>query len=459
MITDTSSTAFAATAEQAHVKRPFVLVPLIFALFFVQFWGTVRGFTVRSEDVLIIVALGIGMIGILISERFRYRRSPLDLALFAWMGTIGIGVLLTLVNRELAATHRDALVNGVRLALASTLFWLTYWHPASFATKARALISVTLGVGSVTTVVSLLQIGYWDGWLPFALPAVLTEMAEGANAELGREIFGLYIGNTGAHAWSGMVAMQALLVWLLAWRAPTWLWRVIYGGAFIILCLILVRMSVRASIVGLFLSMVGVATISAVFSRYSLNRIVGVIVVPTTALLALSALFVLAPQDAFFVERIRQAIPQFDQGQLTISRASNIFGRLDYIAIAWQLFLERPILGNGFWSFTVIASAIYGRTVAHTHNSYIQALTEMGVVGFAALLWLVGAMMVLFWQSRTLLQRGGEQRLYWQWALGGVSFLLLTAFVANPFWNPVTLGFRFVLLGLVASALREEVVR
>lgn len=456
MITETSAAKLTSPQTKARTAPSFVLVPLIFALFFVQFWGDVAGFTVRGEDVLILAALGLGTVGVLLRGRLRYRRSSLDLALLAWTSAVGMGVLLTLVNRELAATHRDALVNGVRLMLASSLFWLTYWHPAPFATKARALMITTLGVGSVTTGVSLLQIGYWDGWLPFTLPSILTEVIEGTELGLGREIFGLYLGNTGAHTWSGMVAMQALLVWLLAWRSPSWLWRVIYGGAFIVLCLILVRMSVRASIVGLFLSLVGIATISAAFSRYSLNRILGMIVVPTTAILAVIALFVLAPQDALFVERIRQAIPQFEQGQLTISRASNIYGRLDYIAIGWQLFLMQPLLGHGFWSFTMIASAIYGRTVAHTHNSYVQALTEMGLVGFAALLWLVGGMVLLLWQSRMLLQRGADQRLFWQWALGGVIFLLLTAFVANPFWNPVVLGFRFVLLGVVISALREE---
>lgn len=457
MITDSAQTPLSrATRTATRAERPFVFVPLVFALFFVQFWGTVAGFTVRSEDVLIILTLGLGALGTLISGRLRYRRSPLDLPLLAWIGVIALGVVITQLGRYPAIIQRDALVNGIRLSLAGLLFFLTYWHPAPFAAKARAIITTTLGIGVITTGVSLLQIGYWDGWLPIGLPSMLTEMVEGSNMDAGREIFGLYLGNSGTHTWSGMVAMQALLVWLLAWRTRALPMRMIYWAAFVVLSLILVRMSVRGSIVGLFITLVGLGMINAAFSRYAVNRIVGMVVVPVCAALALIALFVLAPSDVYFIERIRQAIPQIENGELTISRGSNLFGRIDYIAMAWQFFLTNPIFGTGFGSYSALASSVVGRNISHAHNSYAQILTELGIVGFAAMAWLISGIITLLWRTRTLLLRGGDERLMWQWAVGAVIFLFSTAFIANSFGNPAMMGLRMVLLGIVASAMVKE---
>lgn len=434
--------------------RAFILTPAIFALFFVQLWFEVGGFTVRSEDLLVLLAIALGGLGVVLSGRLRYRHSPLSMPLIAWILVIGLGVMGTLRGSYPELIKQDALVNGVRLCLASALFFIAYFHPASFAKKARALIVTTLVVGVPTTIVCLLQIGYWDGWLPISLPAVLREMAEGSQQDRGREIFGLYIGNTGTHTWSGMLAMQALLVWLLSWRTRSQLRRLVGFSCFVLLSLILVRMSVRSSALGLFIAIVALALIGAVASGYPLNRLVKLVVVPLAALFALVALFVFAP-DAYFVERIRQAIPQFENGRLTISRASNIYGRLTYMALAWQIFLDNPIFGSGFWSFTALGSALAGYRIAHVHNSYVQALSELGIVGAAVFAWLIGAMLMILWRTRAYLRRGGEHRLIWQWTTGGVVFLFSTAMVSNPFWDPVTFGLRMVLLGVLASALIE----
>jgi hypothetical protein len=70
--------------------------------------------------------------------------------------------------------------------------------------------------------------------------------------------------------------------------------------------------------------------------------------------------------------------------------------------------------------------------------------------------WLIGGIITLLWRTRTLLLRGGDERLMWQWAVGAVIFLFSTAFIANSFGNPAMMGLRMVLLGIVASAMVKE---
>ena len=230
----------------------FWLLLFIVILLFCQFWVEVGGFTFRLQDGFIILLLANTLfLPTILKLKFVYIRNSLNLPILVWASVLVFGVILTFSHPFSAALKKDSLVNMVRLLLALSLFFVISNFRMDAASKARFLKQTIIGFSFVTTFVSLLQVGHWDGWLPFSLPPVLTTFAEGANTARGREIFGLFLGDTGSHTWASMLAMQALAVWLTAQQQKNQLLKAAFFSYFGVLCLILVRISVRNSILGL----------------------------------------------------------------------------------------------------------------------------------------------------------------------------------------------------------------
>ncbi|WP_371194967.1 O-antigen ligase family protein [Glaciecola sp. SC05] len=66
-------------------------------------------------------------------------------------------------------------------------------------------------------------------------------------------------------------------------------------------------------------------------------------------------------------------------------------------------FWEQPILGFGYESFTYYSSAFFiieSDTGAGAHNTYVQLLFELGLVGFFAFLWLLVPLLKKLWELR-----------------------------------------------------------
>jgi O-antigen ligase len=108
--------------------------------------------------------------------------------------------------------------------------------------------------------------------------------------------------------------------------------------------------------------------------------------------------------------------------------------------IAIAAFLQNPILGVGFW-----ASPWAG--VGFTHNQYLQVLAEMGLVGFAALVWLMLAI------GRSLRARAvqvlGPQAVALRWGLIASAVSLAVQGIAG---SPLVL-FSFMLAFLFLMGL------
>jgi hypothetical protein len=424
-------------------------------LYFAQIWLDLAGFTIRVEDVLSLFMLVGLFLPVAMTARLRYYRSPINAPLLLWNSALLFGLLVTLTSPFDSVTKKDAMINGIRLVLALNLFFVVYHHPAPARDKVQAILGTTIRFSFVTTAVALLQIGYWDGWLPIRLPAILTELKEGANAALGREIFALYVGNTGTHTWSAMLAMQALAVWVTAWNTRRTLSRWARLGYFALLYLILIRISVRNGILGLFFSIFGLTLLNAWRSGYPWKRILKSALAIVLAILAIYALFRLAP-DSYFMERIRQAIPQWQGYSLIIDRASNIYGRIDYAATALAIFQSQPVIGGGFWSYKTLSGILGPESAVHAHNSFFQTMAEMGSVGAIVLVWLI-------WRIGAYLQRSGRNLgdkkrriVIWQTTVGSLLLIVFTAFFSNSLSEPTEVGFRMVLLGALISLEREE---
>lgn len=435
---------------------PFnLMLKLAIILLFCQIWFEPVGVTVRLEDIVALVLVGSLLAPLLLTGRLRYRRSLLNIPLLLWCVVLLLGLAVTLLSPFDGATKRDALINVVRLILAFGLFFVIYFHPASAQTKLKTVVSSTVLFSFLTTAVALLQMGYWDGWLPFGLPEVLVTFKEGANTEQGRELFALYLGDTGSHTWSAALAMQALLVWLLG-RHTKSLWH--KSGAwlyFALLVFILVRVSVRNSIFGLFIAIICLELFRQKRTRDLALRLLRPILILFVVVAVIGSLIYLAP-DSYFIVRIRQAIPTFEQGQLVISGGSSIFGRIDYWITGLKIFADAPLLGGGFYSYRALSGFYRLEPVVHAHNSYVQTLAELGLVGAFALICLITSIGYYLVRTRHYFSSDLPGKLCWEMVTGSFIFIAFAGLFGNPFWSPNPIAFRMILLGVLASFVRER---
>lgn len=408
---------------------------ILVCLLYVQVWPDIGGFTVRMEDILMIAMWAAVLSRGCLTGRLHFRRDPLDGPILSCILALAVGVVASLAWPYDSETHKDAIVNGTRLILACSVFLLVRLWPGSARQKWWLFVRAVLGVSVLTTIVSLAQIAYWDGWLPLTLPSWLIEFKPGANTTRGREIFALFVGDTGAHTWAGMLALQALLVWLLAWHVRLRGQRIALLVYFVILALILVRISVRNSIVGLALAALSLVILKPVRYRRPAEFPVRSLLLLLLAMVLLMAVLTIAP-ESYFVERVLQAIPRLEDGRLVVSRGSNIYGRIDYAIAAWRMFCAHPLLGVGFYGYQPQSVKYLGDSVVHAHNSYLQTMAELGVLGFSALVWLgyrLGRRLTLVWRDA---MRARETRLVWSMTTGVALFLAITAFFSNPLWGP-----------------------
>lgn len=434
---------------------PFFLFQLTLLLYFCQLWLTVGGVTVRLEDIMLLGLVGLEAILALTRLRFVFSPSPLNRPVLLLIGVILLSIVVTLVQPFTPTVKKDAIVNGLRLALAMGLFLGVYFHPAPAGTKSKAIFRTVLLFSLVTTAISLWQIVYWEGWLPVSLPPVLRTFKPGANTFSGREIFALFIGNTGTHVWSAMLAIQAMGAWIIASNSRNLWYRLAGFGYWGLLTLILFRTTVRNSLLGLLVAIVGLGLLKAWRSQDSWNGLLRMGLIIVLPILSLIALFSLAP-DAFFVARFRSIFPQLDNGQFVIDSNSNIYGRLYTWWEAWLIFVHRPVFGGGFWSYATL-SPIYGIvTFVHAHNSYLQILAEWGTIGWLAFCWFAWRLRNYLSYVWSKLPGRSLYQLTWEWVVASALFLAFTAFFSNPWWEPNQIGFFMAILGALMSFTREE---
>ena len=107
-------------------------------------------------------------------------------------------------------------------------------------------------------------------------------------------------------------------------------------------------------------------------------------------------------------------------------------GRLELYALAWNSFLEHPILGIGWDRFYTLVTeefqAIHGyTTVEDVHNIYLQFLTETGLVGTPLL---IAPLVYLYSLTCAQLSRLKKQD-YLNYVTGGEGLYALLAFGAG----------------------------
>ncbi len=94
------------------------------------------------------------------------------------------------------------------------------------------------------------------------------------------------------------------------------------------------------------------------------------------------------------VGQLLQRFSSFQSLEVTVGKRASM--RRD----TWQIFRDHPVTGTGLGTLQVVyppyESLYDGKIVNHTHNDYLEALAETGVLGGLCCAWFLG---VLFWES------------------------------------------------------------
>lgn len=108
-------------------------------------------------------------------------------------------------------------------------------------------------------------------------------------------------------------------------------------------------------------------------------------------------------------------------------------GRTDIYSILLELFLDRPILGNGFNSFNRYMSSTFNSAI-DGHNIYLQLLAEVGLVGTALVISIF--IFSLFKSIKLYLyETNSKISSYILLSIGIQIFFLIYGFVGNPIYD------------------------
>ena len=82
-------------------------------------------------------------------------------------------------------------------------------------------------------------------------------------------------------------------------------------------------------------------------------------------------------------------------GTMQEDRGSN---RLDIWYSGLQVFTQSPVVGVGWDGYKAAAERFY-RAKYMSHNIYVGALVELGIIGFGLLTWWLGSLLLKTWRS------------------------------------------------------------
>lgn len=106
--------------------------------------------------------------------------------------------------------------------------------------------------------------------------------------------------------------------------------------------------------------------------------LLGTLIVGVTLPVALKAISQVSP-------RIQKVVEVIASGEADIEEAlPSVTARAELYQLAWQRFLDRPIVGVGGDNAYLYLRNSSGRPVRHAHNFVMEVLLTLGVVGFVA---------------------------------------------------------------------------
>ncbi|MGC8841639.1 MAG: O-antigen ligase family protein [Candidatus Sumerlaeaceae bacterium] len=259
----------------------------------------------------------------------------------------------------------------------------------------------------------------------------------------------------------------ALSGWHSLWRRLAWLGLC----TFFLLALVLsgTRGALLGALFGFVLILLRVYRVQEPATRRRIMAGIGLLVVVTVAAVA-----VLSFPNPLNVRRMRLAqrfVAAFDLA------SDSVRERILFFATASRIVKDHPLLGVGPGCFKLhfyptvrllvqederagfkhFAETLQGRVAEHAHNDYLEFLSELGAVGFAAFAGVVAVLISRF-RARRSGMIGSEEDLsarytWFQFTIffGAIACLLLNALFSFPLHLPVRASLFWILVGLFVS--------
>lgn len=143
---------------------------------------------------------------------------------------------------------------------------------------------------------------------------------------------------------------------------------------------------------------------------------------------------------------LAQAIPEISDvidRFLNPERGDITNGRMPMFTLAWNMFLDKPLLGWGWSSYRYQYLLFFRRTtppfMQDAHNVYLQTLAEGGIVLFILFMLVVAFTLVRTWKqfksSREINAENNNLSVYLAISLGIQIFFLLYCITGNPLYD------------------------
>jgi O-antigen ligase len=158
----------------------------------------------------------------------------------------------------------------------------------------------------------------------------------------------------------------------------------------------------------------------------------------------------------------------YPSGLHRISTSDSGSGRTDIWQVAWRISSQHPIAGVGLHNFTVYSPRYvrqpgalkYVDLIAErphvVHNTYLEVLTETGIVGLSLFLAVIGASLATAWRAAIHFERRGSHAMgtFARAVLVAITGMLAAAFFVTLGSRPIfwlLLAFGPILLALAAG--------
>ncbi|MBI1184595.1 hypothetical protein GC194_10005 [bacterium] len=416
-----------------------------------QLWLSL-GITMRLEDLAIITIGGFITYSAALQGHYTLKSHRFKWSIILLMTILLGSAISTKIHHYPGQVVKDSILNAIRIILALSTFFITL-HFAKKITVLPQLISKTLRwVSFPALLICLLQTVYWDISKSLPLPSFLTTLNHDANQTAGREIFGMYWSDTSAHGWSAILAIIGLYYFAMAKTIKGR--RVVYALLSLLCFILLIRISVRASILGYAFACIGTYIIES-WKVMNKKRFFMQIAILFIVALPIYLFIINYSGQNYFILRVQDSVPSFKGGQVAIDRGSNIVGRLYFWLFAIGLFQQHPLFGSGFYSYEHLSAASSLFPAQHAHNSYLNILGELGIIGFFAFGWFFFQTIVLLKNAYGSTIQDDHFVVFRNLATSSLLFFLFTALFANPFYDPHQLMIRMIVLGIVFNYIKK----
>lgn len=188
------------------------------------------------------------------------------------------------------------------------------------------------------------------------------------------------------------------------------------------------------------------------------NRKDAMKIIGSTALIAALVALLLFITSQYFTSLSARLMDLFNDilsGAEAVSSGGNSYEERMWLRqIAWQAFLENPVLGLGVGQFRYY-SVMHGGPDLYAHNNFLELLANSGIVGFVLYYGAIALMFRVLWRNLGLGDR--ECSCFCIFGLAFMISILAMEYGQVDYYQPYYLLFPFLLSSFIQSLkVRED---